>query len=748
MDGELSNAEKIRKLPWALSGDACNIAYFYLAFIGPIFLIFQDKLGLSKGQIGVLLAIAPFTGLIAPFTGPLAARFGFKRTYVFFWSLRTIVMAGMIAAPWVVSTYGLEAGFAYVACIVILFSLFRTTGESAVTPWSQQYVPPNIRGKFTAVQNIIVTSVSAATIAAASRFLGHSPPTSRFLVLFGIAFGFGILAIYLYANVSGGAPDKSAASLPTPRTILLPLKDSRFRRFLLAHAVVNVGWSAATCFLPLFMRDRVGLPNDQVILLDAATMMGILFTSYFWGWANDRFGARPFIVCCLAFHVLYPLGMLLIPRHSAMSNPLALLLYFSLGVISPGWVIGYWRYFFVNLIPPEHKTAYISLNTANIGLALGIGPLLASRVIQFSHNLSGTIGPFHIDPYTPLFVTCFVCVWIGAYLFSGLPDAGAIPVKRFKSFVFQGSPLAAMGALIAYHFAGEESKKIDTVRRLAESRNPIGNAELIKSLTDPSFNVRYEAILSIGNAHRDPQLTDALIQTLHTNQPELCAAAAWALGRIGDPVAVPHLREMLGSRYRSIRAWGARALGMLADSSTAPALVELYRKDTDPAVRAACAAAFAAQAQTQMVPELLAFLQRAEDAHLRSEISLAIATLLGRSEQAMRLWRRMHDHPGDTLAGVMLALRRRLTHPRVCNNGSIELVASIEECGRAFGAEDYPVALVHLRKVADAVRIEAFTECAQVVLPAIRLALDQHGHNRREYILLAVHTLHVGLLPC
>src|SRR5690242_2961658 len=58
--GPLTNVEKQRKLPWSLGGDAANVVYTYLAFSGPIFLLFLDRLHFTKQQIGVLLSIFPF----------------------------------------------------------------------------------------------------------------------------------------------------------------------------------------------------------------------------------------------------------------------------------------------------------------------------------------------------------------------------------------------------------------------------------------------------------------------------------------------------------------------------------------------------------------------------------------------------------------------------------------------------------------------------------------------------------------
>ena len=88
---ELTDDEKIRRLPWAFVHIATNSVFIQLAFMGPIFVLFLVELGLDKAQIGLLLAFFPLAGIVAPLVAPVVARIGYKRTFVILWGARKIV---------------------------------------------------------------------------------------------------------------------------------------------------------------------------------------------------------------------------------------------------------------------------------------------------------------------------------------------------------------------------------------------------------------------------------------------------------------------------------------------------------------------------------------------------------------------------------------------------------------------------------------------------------------------------------
>jgi hypothetical protein len=322
--------------------------------------------------------------------------------------------------------------------------------------------------------------------------------------------------------------------------------------------------------------------------------------------------------------------------------------------------------------------------------------------------------------------------------------------------VLQGNLLTTIPGLVAFRYAGREEKRIAIVGKLGSGRSPWSVEELIEALDDPSFGVCYEAIISITRTLRDPRLTDALLKVVRAADPGLQMAAVWALGRISDPKALPVLRQLLDSPYRTLRAQCVRALGMLNDSESADRLLAMFRSEPDVAVRVAIGSALASLGDKQAVPGLLSLLSELGDtgqvddiaANLRRrEVSLSIATLLGRDDQALRLWRRMHGQPGDTLGGTMLALRTRLAAHHLSQHKDSDLTAQVERCAYAFAADNLAGGTAILLGILAGLRAEAFNPETWCVLAECRAALDQFGINRREYLLLAVHALHVGISP-
>jgi hypothetical protein len=81
---EPTTVEKLRGLRWSIASNAANTVFVQFTFFGSIFVLFLNALGLSKTQMGFVLSLVPFFGLIALFVAPATARWGYKRTYLIF----------------------------------------------------------------------------------------------------------------------------------------------------------------------------------------------------------------------------------------------------------------------------------------------------------------------------------------------------------------------------------------------------------------------------------------------------------------------------------------------------------------------------------------------------------------------------------------------------------------------------------------------------------------------------------------
>ena len=87
----------MKALPWNLAHGMLNSIFAIWTFGGSVFILFLNELGLPKAQIGALLSLFPFCGLVALTFAPLAAHLGWKRVYIIGYSLRYITMAGLLA---------------------------------------------------------------------------------------------------------------------------------------------------------------------------------------------------------------------------------------------------------------------------------------------------------------------------------------------------------------------------------------------------------------------------------------------------------------------------------------------------------------------------------------------------------------------------------------------------------------------------------------------------------------------------
>jgi len=747
MAGHVTNIEKRRKLPWALAGDAATVAYVYLTFSGPIFLLFLDKIGLDKSRIGLILSLVPFCGLLALFAAPIAGRVGYRKIFLWFWTARKFVLALIMLCPWVIHQYGTDACFKFVAAVMLLFAMIRAVAASSFSVWSSEFVPTNIRGKFSAIQSIIVLLVGAAVVAIAGKVVGPEAEPSRFLILFAVAFVLGVVGCWTYSRLPGGEPDGGGpGGLLSLREMAAPLKDKGFRQFLIGAALVSLGILPLMSFLPLFMKEYVGLSADRVIQLEAMQMLGGLCMSLFWGWAADRYGGRPVMVTCLAGLLVFPLGLMIMPRQAEAAGHLAMVLYFVYGAILPGYNVGYMRYLYVRMIPPERKASYVAVHWSIVGIFGGLSPILAGQFLQQVEGLHETFGFLTIDAYTPLMATFFVCVGLAAVVMARAPRDSKTDVSRFALLFLQGSPVMAIQALLAYQLAGDESRRVVTIEKLGHSRSPLSVNELIAALDDPSFNVRYEAIVSIARTRSDPHLTEALVRVLHEADPDLRTTAAWALGRLKAREAAPDLRQGLESDYLLLRARCARALGMMRDAESVPLILDAFGSETDKGIRVAYAASLSSLRAAQALPMILALLRQLEDQAARGETSLSVARLLGGSEPAQRLWRRMINEPGDTLGGVMLGLQRKAKLYAETYDAWLGLDDVIGRCANQLGSEQFNDGAQTLLRIARDVPENALTPVARDVLLDAVDAIGHYGADRMEYLCLAVHALHVGIL--
>jgi HEAT repeat protein len=137
-------------------------------------------------------------------------------------------------------------------------------------------------------------------------------------------------------------------------------------------------------------------------------------------------------------------------------------------------------------------------------------------------------------------------------------------------------------------------------REAARALGRIGNADAVKPLTEAlshgEMEARKNAAIALGDLGlKAAQAVSALILALDDDYKYVPSAAAESLGRIGPEArtAIPHLVRLVQSRgttNSSARANAAKTLGLLGDPAAIPALRNALQSDRASVLRSAALA--------------------------------------------------------------------------------------------------------------------------------------------------------------
>lgn len=729
--------EKIRAIPWSLGYDLANTFFVQLTFFGSVFILFLNNLGLNESQIGLLLSILPFLSLLSLFITPPVARLGYRRTFLSFIAIRNLFTAGLLLIPWMAGRFSTNAIIGYVAFITIAFAVGRAVAMTAFLPWQQEYIPDQMRGRVSGYSSIIVSLAGLVAVGVASYILERPLGIWRYPILFGVGVVFGIVSIILASQFPGGKPGRSGASLfSMDKKMFTPLRDSRFIRYLAALGLTTLAMGPVYSFLPIFMKEKVGLSAGSIVFLSTGAMIGSLLSSYFWGWLADRYGSKPIALNGLLMTLFLPILWSIMPRGTALSLPVALGISLLQGIATTGWSIGSGRLLFVGIVPSESKTEYLSQYNAWTGLLSGAGSILGGTLLVYFASRQLTFLNVGVDSYTVLFAIGFVCSFLSFLILHTLRAPKEAGLGEFAGLFFHGNALMAISSMIRFYYAREETDVLAATEQLGRARSPLTVDELIGSLNDPRFYVRFEAIVSITRHRPHERLTEALIDVMEAPDPALAVIAAWALGRMGDMQAVPALSKAFsGAKYHSVRAHAARALGTLGDRDSIPSLMAEIRGDADLGLKVACASSLSKLRVAEAAPELLHILYIDSYPQSRREMGMCVARLLDAEVKYIDLARGIYDDPGTALAREVDVIRGILGR-KLMNREEIlsHLLTSREQFAQGQLEQGYQPLLT----VISLLVLEEIHPLSRDILLESGTRMHEFGPDRIEYLLLGL----------
>ena len=547
----------------------------------------SDVLGFEPTRIAAIIGVIPLVAFLRFFILGWVRNFGRARLLTATAVARLIVLAVMLVLPveWM--------SFGVLLTLLLVFTIAQQFGTGVV--WGslmRDITTDSDRGQFFARMRFAFTAVNAATLFVFSLVITSEMTPGTYKALLGLAI-VGQLNTLLWASK---IPDKSDDGTPSGRRSLggykrfvITLRTSPLLRLPLVISIL-----IQLSLMPLmavYLRTMLNVPAKLVSFFLLSTTLGAAIGFLIWGRIADTLGFRPMLSGLLVLSVaVAPVYLLLSPFDPAstfsftdidLSQAVTAIALILIGFISGGLTSG--TGIATTTVEQHHVRRRYALESLNIyGVVVG---LVASATTLFSGFYLEIIalprgvtefgnGIFYFD-----WVKAWLVVVVPFFQLLILTFVRRLPNTHpsFEMDDFFGSlwnnPVKTLFAQRKLYIE-DEQRRASLARWLGQSDNPLAIQTLIELSTDPSYDVKAEAVRSLGLS-QSKKAGAALLEILVDEERiHLVDHVAWALGELRYKPAVPAIRNGLSPEFPNrIRAMAARALGRIGDPAAIPDLI-------------------------------------------------------------------------------------------------------------------------------------------------------------------------------
>jgi hypothetical protein len=663
---EQSDYDKLRRMPFLYIFNVLNTVAL-LCTVGAPLALYAAELGVSKDRIGLLGGILPFAQVLCIAFLPLVMQISQRYMTAVSYGLRYVFILPFLIAPTFVGQPDIV--FYILFASMTLFSISRTAAESAIWPWAQEYMPKHMRGRISGTVAVLVLPSALLGSLAIQLWLDSRTGIDRFFPVIVVGIVVGVLSAFTLLGLAGGRPRPgSARGFNAIRAMKAPVRDGNFWLYLYSSGTQFFVYTVITLFVVLYFRERMGISSGQLVLFVAFFVpLGGAAGTLIAGWFVDRYGTRAIRILLQALQVVLLVTLIFVPAGIPAPEVFTGFFFFLVGfLLQSSIAVG--GIYMLNYVPPAQKENYMTLAYATDGVIGGGATFLAGALLQFLEV--NPIAPFGVavGSYEALFALCALIIVSSAIAFALLREEGGTSVRDFFGQLGSGSPIRALIGISRYGALTSEERRRELTYGFGGTRSALVKEELIAALTDPSFDVRHEAIQSLGHLPKSPPVVRALESMLgYEGLVELQYAALTSLGRLKARESGDTIARYLDSLNPLLRARAMRSLGDIRDDRYLPRIRQALRADPEIDCRLAAVSAVGKFRDHASIDGLLEiYRQLASDGtsmvgEPRSKVVLlALAKILNWEEAFSREWRREEKVVGYRLPGLVGGLGNAL----------------------------------------------------------------------------------------
>jgi MFS family permease len=363
--------------------------------LGTPMILLGEWLGASAFTIGMAYAALYLSLPVQVLCTATLHRYGYKKQMIFCWATRALAAVAMLVMTWMARD-GARPWMcaAYIAC-AWHFCLFRAAGNSSATPWTYEFIPTHIRGKFFAYDQLI-SSCCGVTILLSVSLLFHVFTTFAAFMLCMLISIVGSIASTGCLFYWPDCPKPAAVSLPDMfrRVPRLCLKKSPFRTYLIITTIWWLVISPINPFSSYYLKTEAHLSQSLIILYSAFQYGGTILGALWISKRLDKWGVKPFFTMSLGFYAVLGIYWILLVLGVPVIINFAAASFFVFGLCNAFFYSPNLKYL-PQVCPKDDQPLALALNTAVTGMAAGVSPMIGGYLVKHVDGTPGMLkGPF------------------------------------------------------------------------------------------------------------------------------------------------------------------------------------------------------------------------------------------------------------------------------------------------------------------------------------------------------------------
>jgi MFS family permease len=367
--------------------------------LGSPMILFAKSLGATATVLGVMASLMPLLTVAQIPAAYYLQRVGYRRMVLAGWGARTVfvfLIAGIPLADFLTPV----AKIALLLLCLFLFNLLRGFSSGAWLPWLTDLLPENVRGRFLSRDQVFLHVGCLLSVFTAAVMLRSDTEPWRYTVIFLFSALMATVSLVFLRRMPDIEPgevlSKSNTRVPWRTIVTHP----PFLRLVLFTIIFLLGSGSLGVFNVVFMRNRLGFGEDDVLYLSSVFFAGVLVFLPFMGRVTDFAGSKPVLRGSMVLWLVHVLlwGMLAagwLPPTRWMVG----IIIFGAGLAGASFNIAHVRLMMATM-PPMGRSHFFAFFSVITSLALGAAPVVWGVVLDALDTVNGSWAGMEINRFT------------------------------------------------------------------------------------------------------------------------------------------------------------------------------------------------------------------------------------------------------------------------------------------------------------------------------------------------------------